>query len=335
MCAYVRCDCMSAPSCALPPQSRSPVLSRVSLLSPSPPVDVASQADVDRGLTPVWAPLQWGPAQESRRGMARAYRPHTRLVPPRAATSASASPLKKLAVPASLDASGDWLQLEPSRKEGPARSQKEEEKGPPQGKPGEPRAHRIPAWGGSWRGLLWRTCPVGLWRMHRSSWSPEWRKTGLQCQQARAHPEVAGLCVSEVRLGVWRVWAGPQALPTCRDCRTGYRPCLPPGVWQRWGICSQHLMGRTAGVLAGSPCCQPGGGQGPGGHSVSQDVSASSHPLGTSRGCWAWQAYQDARASWGQSWVGPLRTTSGSRWAWFLKRLVLPLPQGGPRAQPA
>ncbi|XP_043771402.1 MICAL-like protein 2 isoform X1 [Cervus elaphus] len=54
------------------------------------------------------------------------------------ATSASASPLKKLAVPASLDASGDWLQLEPSRKEGPARSQKEEEKGPPQGKPGRP-----------------------------------------------------------------------------------------------------------------------------------------------------------------------------------------------------
>ncbi|XP_065779741.1 MICAL-like protein 2 isoform X3 [Muntiacus reevesi] len=54
------------------------------------------------------------------------------------ATSASASPLKKLAVPASLDASGDWLQLEPLRKEGPARSQKEEEKGPPQVKPGRP-----------------------------------------------------------------------------------------------------------------------------------------------------------------------------------------------------
>lgn len=71
---------------------------------------------------------------------------------------------------------------------------------------------------------------MGLWRMHRSSWSPEWRKTGLQCPQARAHPEVAGLCVSEVGLGVWRVWAGPQAPPTCRGCRTGCRPCLPPGA---------------------------------------------------------------------------------------------------------
>ncbi|XP_068380540.1 MICAL-like protein 2 isoform X2 [Eschrichtius robustus] len=123
-------------------------------------VSGSSQGGVHITLTPVRVDRTPGPAGTSLLG----HQP-TGLVSPRAVEgqdsapspsrgrdpsrragrgSASPSPLqspsrrRKLAVPASLDVSGNWLQPEPSGKEAPAWSRKKEEKAPPQGKPGRP-----------------------------------------------------------------------------------------------------------------------------------------------------------------------------------------------------
>ena len=221
---------------------------------PFPSRGRGQQADMDPGLTPVWAPLQRGTAQESRRGTAWAYWPDTWLVPPRAATSASASPLKKLAVPASLDVSGDWLQLEPSRKEGPARSQEEEEeKGPPQGKPGESRHTAFLPGVAAGGGCFGERAPWGFGGCIGARGA---QNGGRQASSARRLEHTRRWLGSVYLRWGWGSGGsglGPRPLPRVGAAGRDAGPAFllePVPPWQRWGVCSQHLMARTAGVLA-------------------------------------------------------------------------------------
>ena len=280
---------------------------------------------MDRGLTPVWAPLQWGPAQGSRRGTAWAYWPDTWLSPhgqprlrlhPLSRSWPSQPAWMFLATGCSLNHQG--------RKALPGARRRRRKALPKadQVSPGTPH-------GG---GCFGERAPWGFGGCRGARGAQNGGRQASSASRLKHTQRWLGSVYLRWGWGSGGSGLGPRPFPRVGTAGWDTGPAFllePVPPWQRWGVCSQHLMGRTAGVLAGCPCCRPGGGQGPGGHGVSQDVSASSHPLGTSRGCWAWQAYQDARASWGAELGGPPQTTSGSRWAWFL-----PLPQGGPQAQP-
>ncbi|XP_023378143.1 MICAL-like protein 2 [Pteropus vampyrus] len=90
--------------------------------------NVPWKAPVHVTVTPVPPERTPGPAEP---------RPSLSAAPPSPAPSPSRR--RKLAIPANLDVSGDWLQPQPWAQEAPARSRKEEEGWPPpQDKPGRP-----------------------------------------------------------------------------------------------------------------------------------------------------------------------------------------------------
>ncbi|XP_036080682.1 MICAL-like protein 2 isoform X2 [Rousettus aegyptiacus] len=116
-----------------PMDKKSPAERALELKEPRVPEEprvggVPWKAPAHVTVTPVPPERTPGPAEP---------RPSLSAAPPSPAPSPSRR--RKLAVPANLDVSGDWLQPRPWAQEAPARSRKEEEgRPPPQGKPGRP-----------------------------------------------------------------------------------------------------------------------------------------------------------------------------------------------------
>ncbi|KAM5213610.1 MICAL-like protein 2 isoform 2-T2 [Hipposideros larvatus] len=124
----------------LKPVKNSPAERDLELKEPQGPgelragrVPMKTPASSDSGIRITLTPVQPDRTPGPRPSLAAAS------PSPAPAPVPSPSGRRRLAVPASLDISSDWLQPKPSEQEGPARSWKEAEEKPlPQGKPGRP-----------------------------------------------------------------------------------------------------------------------------------------------------------------------------------------------------